>query len=98
MEQDPRYLSNRSRDGHERCRRYQRRLNVGTIGWELLFAFLFIVSLTDRLAARGWGFADGTWVFLGFMVAGVVLWFLNTAINKLLLAYIRHTYGPTPSD
>ena len=56
------------------------------------------MSLTDRLAARGWGFADGTWVFLGFMVAGVVLWFLNTAINKIMLAYIRHTYGPTPSD
>lgn len=98
MKQDPEYLKNQSRSGHARYRWNRAYLNATTLSWAALFALLFLVALLDRIAEAGWGFADHLWGFLGSSAFGLCLWVFGTLIQKLILSYVRHTYGPEPID
>lgn len=98
MDQEPEYLKNQSRRLHALYRRNRRFLNISVSLWEISFLTLFGIAMIDRLASMGWGYADDLWPFLGFIVFGIGLWIFTTLIQKINLAYIRHTYGPEPMD
>ena len=98
VKQHPEYLKNQSRQGHARCRRSQAWSNAMTIIWLIITLSLFGAALIDWVARLQWGLAEAKWVFFGGAIFGVVCWCVNRAINKIILAYIRHTYGPDPSE
>ena len=98
VKQDLEYLRNQSRRGHARYRWNRAFLNATTLIWSALFAGLFLVALIDRMTASAWGFASHMWDFLGSSAFGLCLWVFGTLIQKLILSYIRHTYGPEPTD
>lgn len=98
MKQDAEYLKNQSRKGHARYRWNRALLNATTLSWSALFAVLFLVALVDRFTASDWGFASYMWSFFGSSVFGIGIWIFGTLVQKLILSYIRHTYGPDPTD
>jgi hypothetical protein len=95
--QDPEYLKNQSRRGHARYRWYRAYLNAVTMIWTALFGVLFLIALADRITGSEWGFESYMLKFLGFLGFGLAAWVINTLIQKLILAYVRHTYGPEPT-
>jgi hypothetical protein len=98
VKQHPEYLKNQSRYGHARYRRHRALLNIGTPIWLAIFMMLLAISAVDRAASLGWGYASHMWEFLAAIALGISSWIFNTAINNVLLAYTRHTYGPDPVD
>ena len=98
MEQDPRYLANQSRAGHERYRRKQFWLNLGSICLISVFTTLLLLSIIDRIANLAWGLSDYGWEFLGLIACGYLNWLINTLINKAILAYVCHAYGTNLGD
>ncbi len=98
MEQDPEYLKNQSRHHHARYRSKRAMINVFTAIWLFVFLSLFCGALLDWLIKAQWGLADQMLEFLAFGAFGVLVWLIQTLIAKLVLAYVRHTYGPDPSD
>ena len=98
VKQDPEYLKNQSRRGHAKYRWYRACLNAIAALWAGLFIVLFLVALVDKVATYDWGFATHMWSFLGFLTIGVCLWAVQRLILRLMLAYIRHTYGAEPTS
>jgi hypothetical protein len=99
VKQDPVYLRNQSRALHRLYRRNRRFLKGSVILWLVSFTALALAGTIDHLFGLGWGFSPHeVLVFVGFMVFGGVFWILVTLIAKINLRYIRHTYGPDPSD
>ena len=72
--------------------------NVFAAIWLLVFLSLFCGALLDWLLDARWGLASQMLEFLAFAVFGVLAWVMHNLIAKLVLAYVRHTYGPDPSD
>jgi hypothetical protein len=98
VDQEPAYLKNQSRRLHALYRRNRRFLNITVSLWEVSFLALFALAIIDRFGSMGWGYVEYLWPFLGFIVFGFVFWVFGTLIQKLNLAYVRHTYGPEPMD
>jgi len=73
-------------------------LNIFTPLWAALFGILAVAAIIDRAFVIGWGLADDLWFFLGFVAAAPCFWMFATMIHKFNLAYVRHTYGPGPTD
>ena len=96
VRQDPEYLKNQSRRGHAKNRWYRAYLNAVAIIWMGLFIALFLIALVDKVVAADWGFATHIWSFLGYLGIGVSDWIVQRLILKLMLAYVRHTYGAEP--
>lgn len=98
MEQDPEYLRNQRRHHHARYRLRRTMSNVFTAIWLFVFLALFCGALLDWLIEAQWGLADQMFEFLAFAAFGALVWLIHTLIAKLILAYVRHTYGADPSD
>jgi hypothetical protein len=98
VQQDPAYLRKQSRHLHALYRRNQRFLNVSVLLWMALFATLAAIALIDRVAVLNWGYASDMWAFAGFTASGPCFWAFATLVAKLNLAYVRHTYGPDPTE
>ncbi|MCX7284669.1 MAG: hypothetical protein NTX28_11620 [Novosphingobium sp.] len=79
-------------------RRRRRALNLFTPMWAAVFVLLFVGALVDHTFNKEWGLASELWTFLAFATAAPVFWIFTTLIHKANLAYIRHTYGPEPTD
>jgi hypothetical protein len=99
MEQDPAYLRNQSRRLHARYRRKRIWNNFGLAAFAIFFGFRFVLSLVDLTAGLGWG-SSRVYVLesLGFIAGVAALWLVSSIVQAIMLAYIRHTYGPEPSD
>ena len=74
------------------------RPNVFTPLWATIFILLFLAAAIDRSLQMNWGLANEVWMFLGFIVATPVFWVFASLVHKFNLAYVRHTYGPEPTD
>jgi len=74
------------------------RLNYGTAFVVIVDSIFFVFSIVDHLANLGFGLSQGMWVFLIVIILAPLFWVFNTGINKLILAYARHNYGPDPDD
>lgn len=99
MQQDPAYLQNQSRRLHALYRRNRRFMNWVVVIWAAFFFFRFAAALVDRLFDLGWGYAAvDVWASAGFVAFAGAFWVFASLIQKLNLAYIRHTYGPDPSN
>ncbi|MGV3513193.1 MAG: hypothetical protein ACO1OX_14425 [Novosphingobium sp.] len=66
--------------------------------WAGVFVVLFLGALIDRTFSKEWGLASELWTFLAFAMAAPVFWTFATLIHKANIAYVRHTYGPEPTD
>lgn len=98
MQQDPEYLKNQSRRLHAQYRRNRKWTNVITSIWVTAFTLLFCVGVLDWILGAHWGLAGHILEFLAFAVFGALLWCFHTLIAKLVLSYVRHTYGSEPTD
>lgn len=99
MEQDPEYLRNRSRSLHASYRRNRRLLKVFVAVAIVIFAVRFVAAAIDRLAGLGWGFARAdVWESLGAIAVAGLFWLIAMTVQAILLAYVRHTYGPDPAE
>ena len=98
MKQDPAYLENESRRLHALLRRNRRFLNWSALLWAVFSTATFLIAAIDRTAALGWGYSDDLSAFFGFAVFAPCFWIFATLIQKLILAYVRHTYGAEPTD
>jgi hypothetical protein len=99
IKEDPEYLRNRSRNLHASYRRNRRFSKWFLVFWTLLCTALFLISFIDSAAGLGWGYSwNDVWTSLGFLAFTGVFWLFAAAIQKILMAYVRHTYGPDPAD
>jgi hypothetical protein len=97
--QDPEYLRSRARQLHASYRRSRRLLNFFVACWVVFFTGRFLVAMADWMGKLGWGYTTADiWGSLGFVAFAGFFWLFATAIRSMMLAYIRHTYGPDPTE
>jgi hypothetical protein len=97
MDQEAEYRRNQSRLLHARYRRNRCRMKVFLPLWFTFFTVMFLRSVVDRIGNFGWE-SSSPWAGLGFLAFGVCFWVFATLIQKIVLAYVRHTYGPDPGE
>ena len=99
MKQDPAYLRNQSRYLHATHRRRRRRMRAMLFLWSAFSVLRAGAAALDRLVHAGWGYEPKDVGYsLLFLLFGAGVWLFWTLIDKFLLAYVRHTYGPEPHD
>jgi hypothetical protein len=98
MEQDPEYLKNQSRRGHERYRRRRVWIDTMTVLVVAVASFMLFLAISDKVAGFGWGYANYIWFYFCVIGAALANWFFQTLVEKVILAYVRHAYGPEPME
>ena len=67
--------------------------------WVTVFTGLLIASIIDRVVGLGWGYSSrDAWGFALFVGGGAAFWLFAMLISKIVLRYVRMTYGPNPDD
>ena len=99
MKEGPEYLRTQSRYLHRRYRRTWRFVRWFLLVWSLFFFGRFAVATLDVLGGFERGFTQrDIWNSLLFLAFGGGMWLFTSLIHGVLLAYVRHTYGPEPAD
>ena len=99
VKQDPEYLRTQSRYLHRLYRRNWQFARGFLILWSMFFFGWFAVAAADRIGGFQWGFSQrDISSSLLFLAGGAGLWLFMGLIHGILLAYVRHTYGPERSE
>jgi hypothetical protein len=98
VKQHPEYLRNQSRWLHARYRRNKAWRNGFVVIWLTVWGVLFCCAAFDRITGARWGLSSYLLDLGLFFAFGLVAWVAQTLIAEIMLAYIRHTFGPEPID